>query len=194
MRFSGMYDEESSDQRLDRVNGRVLDKGGISPQLQYAARYWGTHLELSVPSEITPYSQVPVLLTKDSSPVVNALVVQFFRSPQFAYWLENAAFLQRDPITSQISCAGRYFANLANGSVLVNHAEEKCDEAKMDETTFCSDVSQFWMQNSVAVQKHPGSLYACLGCWVCRNTVLQHLNVTVTMLRTDRYTYIHTSK
>ena len=166
-----MYDEEINDasleQRLDRVNGRVMGKGGISPHLQYASQYWATHLELSVPSEIHQSGQVPVLLPKNSSPVVNALVVQFFRSPEFSYWLENAAFLQRDSITSQIFCAGRYFANLANGSVLVNHAEENCDEVKMDDTTFCSDVSRFWMQNSVAVRKHPGSLYACLGCWVC---------------------------
>ena len=157
-----MNDEEinaaSPEQCLDRVNGRVSGKGGIAPHLQYASQYWATHLELSLPVEL---SQI-------CSPVADPLVTQFIQRPEFAYWLENAAFLPRDPIPDQILCAGRYFARLANKSMPVNQAEEKCDDANMDETMFCSDVNRFWMQNSVAVRKHPGSLYACLGCWVCQ--------------------------
>ena len=109
-----------------------------------------------------------VELTQICYPVANSLASQFIQSPEFAYWLENAAFLPRDPISGQILCVGRYFARLANRPVSFNQAEEKCDEVKTDNTMFCSDVYRFWIQNSVAVRKHPGSLYACLGCWVCR--------------------------
>ena len=146
----------SPEKRLCRVNGRVAGRIGISSHLQYASQYWATHLEMSLPME----------LPQIRSPVVDPLMTQFFQSPEFAYWLENAAFLPRDPIPGQMLCARRYFANLANGSVSVNQTEEKIDDVKMDETMFCSDVNRFWTQNSFAVRKHPGSLYACLGCWV----------------------------
>ena len=161
-----MDDEEinaaSPEQRSDRVNCLEAGKGGIPQHLHYASRYWATHLELSLSVE----------LPQVSNPVADPLVAQFFQKPEFAYWLENAAFLPQDSIPGQILCAGGYFARLANVSVSVNQAEEKCDETNVEETMFCSDVNRFWMQNSVAVRKHPGSLYACLGCWVCRKFIL----------------------
>ena len=162
-----MHDEEinasSPEQRLDRMNGRVMGKGGISPHLQYAAQYWATHVDLSLSSKVT--------MSQDGSLVLNKLASRFIRRPEFAYWLENCALLPRDPIPGQILCAGRYFAHVAKVLVLENKDEEKLDDLKMDETTFFADVGRFWMQNSVAVRKHPGSVYACLGCWVCENSL-----------------------
>ena len=108
-----MNDDEinvaSPEQRLDRVNGRLAGIRGIAPHLQYSAKYWATHLDLSLTSKIGP------------SQVTTSLLTQFIRSPKFAYWLENCGFLPRDPIPGQILCAGRYFGHVAKVSVLENH-------------------------------------------------------------------------